>query len=948
MKYRKEIRRFLSVVISIITIAVLIPVTAFASTDPNYLEFPYFDDFQAHSAFVAGNQVSSEIKAASPRMLAGSLPKPYELSTITQMNSADGAGTIELYNDGKNKMIKSTRKAQTLNFDTGDFKPGLLTDLFYFEFRFMTDVTTPADEAANPRVYGGLALNEEAVSGTEHTNFLKLFFLVGGNVRMSNTSDAASNSTLNDSTGTAYKMQPKTWYTLSGFYNFSSASNNYSLTLSGGGMTPITRVTTLRLPVVSSVDLDALFRSKADKLTRFRLSHFSNDKTENGTATSTIYYSDLSFYTNTKMIAGGMSMPITDDFENYDEIEAQAQLVNASGNLDYPPMMNRGSLPGYLGNSSLTPSQNAANSGYIYTSVEDIMEGGAKVGENQYLTLERRNNWKRTNLDIAPFAKGDLTENKISLKFRLKMGNNSGGTNQTGFMVLLAPGTPGDDADNFPSVPLFYVYPDRVMMMKNNPTSLSSFNPQDENDSIKLMLNDNKKKVMLIKDNWYNFETVFDYQENKISLNVGGTFLDINNQPVTQVCSLTVDNIPKCNVTNPRDLVSLRFRADRRGNDIMTASIDDLDLRMIPKFKFDTEIQDETNVSPSKTKSIRVDFPQEKADSGTFSNVSIYPEIENFVLRDVSENGFTVDLSNSPVLQENTAYEIRLNGVLSTGGNALYTNTVKFNTGSLDQYDIDKSSFMFSKNGSMLHSIQAGTVDFSLKAANFTSKAVEIATALYKKDANGYDTLLDYKETSIRNSGSYETVSQTVIVPQNEECYIKGYFFTDALTSAAQNFVFDKNGLYFTERADIAYKSVYYDTTNLTASANVNMASNVCDGSLSSYWTSGTGSDEYITIDLGREIDLDSVRLAFPKSTDNLGYRYTVSTSLDGTGFTKVSSGNTKDRENLKYIQNNFSRTTARFVRIQRDTAMAGPLKIGNIAINEISDNQYWALNNSY
>jgi hypothetical protein len=101
-----------------------------------------------------------------------------------------------------------------------------------------------------------------------------------------------------------------------------------------------------------------------------------------------------------------------------------------------------------------------------------------------------------------------------------------------------------------------------------------------------------------------------------------------------------------------------------------------------------------------------------------------------------------------------------------------------------------------------------------------------------------------------------------------------------------------------------------------SATANTNdgnVASNVLDGDLATRW-SGLGPNAYLTIDLGSKRTVSAMDIAWYKG-DTRRSSFTVSTSTDGTTFTKVyaatSSGRSADFEGY-----DFADCAARFVRV--------------------------------
>ncbi len=897
-------------------VMLLSQIPVFANSGPDYLQFPYFDDFESYEPFTATAQVGNVTEDAAP-VMTGELPEAYDGTTITRMNNSSRCGTIELYDDGVEKMIKSTRNyTSSLNLDIGEFEPGLLSEKFTMEMRVKLEHTVPGEGSNVPRIYGQIAKSESSgTTGTDVNDTIKLFFLVNGIVRIPNNSSATGSSILQDpETGTDYVMDPNKWYTLRCEYDFSSSSNNLTLTLMGtrgdGRKIEASRTTTLYLE--NEYD--------PEDLTRFRISHFGSDPSAN--TQSVAYYKDISFYTDVERT---MTLPFTDDMESYEPFEAQAQLMNAASNTDYPPVMNFGTLPGSYSNSSLTPSLTDANRGFIELAQED--DG------NKYLRIRRVNSWGRNNIDIGPFEKGVLSENKISARFRAKFGE-PGETDFPGIMVMLSSTGAGNDTDDLNSIPMLYVYPDRVITFKGPMNKLTE--SLDNPDTV--YIRDSSDRIVM--GSWYQFSIELDYEAQQMTV-------AITDEDSGRTSEVTLDSIPCCpsETFSADELTTFRIRADRRGSREydLTAGFDDIAVEIVPKFKISSDINGQTGVSPADTQTIDVSFPQIQADPESVAAAEIYssPYIEGLNIGGVSSEGFTIDLSGAGVLEANTQYTITIDGITDLDGNALSGNKIVFTTGEAEKYIIYNDTLSFSGSSGELSALVPGDVRFSLEAGNYSLDPISFAMGLYRREQDGYDTMIDYTE-QILPAGSRECIESSFTVPSGGEHYIKGYFLSSPLASIAQDLVFDGTGMHFTDRSEFVYEKIAYGSENVEANTDLDSVGNICDGDFSTCWEAG--ADGYITVDMGETADIDFVQLAvYMPENAAANYLYDIQVSEDGSNFTTVASGNTLNRENLKFIQKRFDRTAARYVRIAADPSSPQPLRLTWVGLYKAADNQFWS-----
>lgn len=919
----KKNNKIAALLLGVFMLAVQLPPSALANEKPDYLQFPYFDDFESCGEFTAAARSGSVAEDAAPEMLNGELPEAYDGTTITKAANSGWKGTIETYFDGVERMIKSTRNySSRLNFDIGEFEPGLLSSRFTTEMRFKADETVSGDGSAVPRVYAEIAKNALGTNGNDVNDTIKLFFMVQGSIRIANNSEATSSTLLTDpDSNETFVMSPDKWYTIRCTYDFTESANNLTVTLMGerddGTYIETSKTTTLILT----------HEFNASELTRFRYSHYDSDTNHNGK--SVVYYKDLSFYKDEEGMQLSKQMPFYDDFESYEPFEAQAQLANTNG-IDYPPVMNYGTLPANYKSITMTPSLTNKNRGFIDLAEE---ENG-----NRYIRIKVDKSWGRNNIDIGPFERGVLSGDKIKASFRTKMGE-PGDTDHPGIMILLSQTGAGNNNDNINSVPLMYFWPDRVLLFKKPVDDLKSFRSSwDSADSAVSRVGN----LRLTTGTWYDFECEFDFSEQKMSVK-------IKNEDTEEITESSVDSMSWCPEDfDPNKLTTFRIRSDGRGSRdyYLTAGFDDISLTVIPKFKFTADIEGQTNVSPVSLDNIEVKFPQIKADAATINSdcVMLEPYTENMRVYDVSEDGFKIDMSQCGALAENTEYKLSLNGILSEDGEELANDTVSFRTGELEKHMMYRDTFEFSAANGRTEQLKPGKITFSMDTGNYGTEPITFAMGLYEKDASGYDTMLQYGEETV-SANERKTVSKSFNVPSAESCYIKGYFLSAPVESIAQDFVFDASGLHFTERAETVYNKINYYPQNITANGNTESIGNICDGDAQTFWeTSGNGSS--ITVDMGEAADIDFVQMSFCKSEDGtMDYRYTVSVSEDGADFADVASGSTLNRGNLRYIQNKFPAVRARYVRISKDSGMSGEMRISGLGMYRITDNRYWAFN---
>lgn len=925
----KKVSKFIAAALSAAMLTAQLPLLVSANTEPDYLQFPYFDDFESCDDFIVTAKTGSTSGDVTPENTKGALPEAYEGTTISRMANSSWCGTIETYSDGIERMIKSTRNySSNLNFDVGEFEPGLLSNKFTMEVRIKLEQTYAADGTAVPRVYGELARGTVGINGNAPEDTIKLFLLVTGKVAISNKSDGTSLGWLSDpDTNEVFVMAPDKWYTIRCTYDFSETANNLTVELAGE------RSDGSRIETSATTSLAVLNDIPPQELTRFRFSHYQSNNDNN--KQSVVYYKDLGFYNDAvydngsgNTVTVSRTLPFEDDFESYEPFEAQAQLADTKG-MDYPPVMNYGKLPEIYKSITMTPSLTDKNRGYIDLAEED--DG------NRYIRIKVDKAWGRNNIDIGPFAPGVLSSDKIKATFRAKMGE-PGDTDHPGIMILLSQTGAGNNNDTINSVPLFYIWPDRVVLFKSPVASLNSFRSAwDTADSAVVRMG----SLRLTTGTWYDFECDFDFSEQTMSLK-------ITNEDTNEVTSASVNSMSWCPEDfDPNALTTFRIRSDARGSRdyLLTAGFDDINIISTPKFKITSDIRGKKNVSPVETDSIRVNFPQIKADIDTIEDysVSMNPWVDNLSITDITEDGFTIDLSDSGTLQENTEYTLTLNGILSVDGEELSNSSITFTTGEIEKYIMYNDTFEFTSGGGVTDCLTSGNIGFSMDAANYSESPIDFAMGLYKKDENGYDTMTKYVEQTIP-AGERTTISQSFSIPSADGYYIKGYFLSDPFTSFAQDFVFDASGLHFTQRSDTVYDRLFYSADSILTE-NTEDAGNICDGDLKTYWESyGDGEGSCITVDMGAPEVIDFVSLAFCAADDEtMNYRYTVSVSEDGYSFEEVASGSTLNRENLKFIQNKFNPVTARYIRISKSDSMDGELRLSYLGLYRASDNQYWA-----
>ena len=921
----KAFNKFMAVAACVALMITQLPFIASANTAPDYLQFPYFDDFESCNDFLVIAKTGSISEDVAPESLQGTLPKAYDGTTITKVSNSSWRGTIETYSDGVERMIKSSRNyGSKLNFDVGEFEPGLLSKQFTMECRFKLDETAVSDNSAVPRVFGEIARGKLGTNGNEFEDTIKLFFLVNGSVRIANNSRAESSSLLQDpDTNETFVMSPNKWYTIKCTYDFSEDSNNLTVTLMGersdGSKIEASRTTSLVL----------LNDIPAEELTRFRLSHYDSDGDHNGK--SVVYYKDLSLYNDEGSVGASrsMSLPFSDDFESYEPFEAQAQLLKTNG-VDYPPVMNYGRLPSNYKNSTLTPDLTDKNRGFI-----DLAE---EADGNNYIRIKVDKAWGRNNIDIGPFESGVLNSDNICAKFRAKMGE-PGDTDHPGVMILLSQTGAGNNNETINSVPLLYFYPDRVLAfngpMENLKRAWESFNTV-------WIKNSSGGNLRLTTGTWYDFECIFDFAEQKMSVK-------IKNEDNNEVYTAQTDSMAWCPQDfNPDSLTTFRLRSDARGSRdyLLTAGFDDISITSIPKFKFSADVQGKENISPTQLESIQVSFPQIKADPATISDscVSMEPAVDDLRVTNITGEGFTIDLSNSGVLLEKTKYKLSLNGISGENGEELSGDGITFTTGETEKYIIYNDTFAFTSQGEETDKLVSGDIEFTMDAGNYSDEDITFAMGLYKKGENNYDTLVKYAESTVF-SGVKTTLTESFNVPSADGYYIKGYFLSEPLNSIAQDFIIDSSGIHFTERSDTVYEYISYGPENVIVYENEDSVENICDGDTGTYWeTYGSGDGSYITVDMGTEETIDFVQLAFSAADDGtMNYNYTVSVSEDGYDFNEVASGTTVNRENLKFIQNRFNPVKARYVRISKSDSTDGEMRLSHIGFYRLKDNQYWA-----
>lgn len=924
----KRARKFTAAVLAAAMLITQLSLTALANTKPDYLQFPYFDDFESCDDFIVTAKTGSTSGDVSPENTKGALPKAYEGTTISRMANSSWCGTIETYDDGIERMIKSTRNySSNVNFDVGEFEPGLLSKKFTMEVRIKLEQTYAADGTAVPRVYGELARGTIGLNGNAAEDTIKLFLLVTGKVAVVNKSDGTSLGWLRDpDTNEVFVMAPDKWYTIRCTYDYAETANNLTVELAGE------RSDGSRIKTSLSTSLAIINDIPAQELTRFRFSHYQSNNDNN--KQSVVYYKDLGFYNDAvydtgsgSIITDARQLPFKDDFESYEPFEAQAQLADTKGT-DYSPVMNYGKLPENYKSITMTPSLTDKNRGYIDLAEE---ENG-----NKYIRIKVDKAWGRNNIDIGAFAPGVLGSDKIKASFRAKMGE-TGDTDHPGIMVLLSQAGAGNNNDNLNSVPLFYIWPDRVALFKKPVDNLKSFRSTwDSEDSAVIRMGG----LRLTTGAWYDFECDFDFSEQSLSLK-------ITNENTGEITSASSDTMSWCPEDfDPNAMTVFRIRSDARGsrNYLLTAGFDDINISSVPKFKITSDIQGKKNVSPVETKSIRVEFPQIKADVSTIDeeSISMNPLPENLSITDVTEDGFTIDLSDSGALLENTEYTLSFNNILSVDGDELSNGRITFTTGEAEKYIMYNDTFEFTRGGNVITSLTSGRVGFSMDAADYSDSPITFAMGLYKKDENGYDTMIKYAEQELP-TGERTAISQSFDVPSADGYYIKGYFLSEPLTSFAQDFVFDSSGLRFTERSGSVYERLFYGSDSVSAQ-DAESAKNICDGDLKTYWESSSGDGSSITVDMGQSETIDFVNLAFCAAEDEtMNYKYTISVSEDGNSFENVAAGSTLNRENMKFIQNKFAPVTARYIRISKDNSMDGEMRISYLGLYRTINNQYWA-----